>query len=72
MQKALQEAGVPALKTLNTASENEVEAWIRTNGLIDSPLIIKPPVSAGSDKVFSYSSQRGVEKSIQPGFIGAI
>ncbi|CZH29660.1 TPA: ATP-grasp domain-containing protein [Legionella pneumophila] len=52
MQKALQEAGVPALKTLNTASENEVEAWIRTNGLIDSPLIIKPPVSAGSDKVF--------------------
>ncbi|AOW53073.1 TPA: ATP-grasp domain-containing protein [Legionella pneumophila subsp. pneumophila] len=52
MQKALQEAGIPALKTLNTASENEVEAWIRTNGLIDSPLIIKPPVSAGSDKVF--------------------
>lgn len=52
MQKALQEAGVPALKTLNTASESEVEAWIRTNGLIDSPLIIKPPVSAGSDKVF--------------------
>ncbi|HAT8639287.1 TPA: ATP-grasp domain-containing protein [Legionella pneumophila] len=52
MQKALQEAGVPALKTLNTASESEAEAWIRTNGLIDSPLIIKPPVSAGSDKVF--------------------
>lgn len=52
MQKALQEAGVPALKTLNTASENEVEAWIRANGLIDSPLIMKPPISAGSDKVF--------------------
>ncbi|MGX8784294.1 ATP-grasp domain-containing protein [Legionella pneumophila] len=52
MQETLQKAGVPALKTLNTASENEVESWIRTNGLIDSSLIIKPPVSAGSDKVF--------------------
>ena len=27
MQKALQEAGVPALKTLNTSSEKEVETW---------------------------------------------
>lgn len=52
MQKALQEAGVPALKTLHTSSENEAEIWIKTNGLIDSPLIIKPPISAGSDKVF--------------------
>jgi len=52
MQKALEEAGVPALKTLSTSSESEAETWIKTNGLIDSPLIIKPPVSAGSDKVF--------------------
>ncbi|KGP64101.1 hypothetical protein EP47_08120 [Legionella norrlandica] len=52
MQKALDEAGVPALKTLNTSSENEVEIWIKTNELADSPLIIKPPISAGSDKVF--------------------
>ena len=29
MQEALQEAGVPALKTLNTSSENEVETWIK-------------------------------------------
>lgn len=52
MQEALQEAGVPCLKTLNTSSEKEAETWIKTNGLFDSPLIIKPPVSAGSDKVF--------------------
>lgn len=52
MQKALHEAGVPALKTLNTASEKEVEKWIKDNDLIDSPLIIKPPMSYGSDKVF--------------------
>jgi biotin carboxylase len=52
MQKSLQEAGVPALKTLNTSSKIEVETWIETNNLTDSPLIIKPPISAGSDKVF--------------------
>lgn len=52
MQKALHDAGVPALKTLSTSSETEAETWIQANGLIDAPLIIKPPVSAGSDKVF--------------------
>lgn len=52
MQKALEEAGVPSLKTLNTDSEAEVESWIKSNGLLNSPLIIKPPISAGSDKVF--------------------
>lgn len=52
MQQALQDAGVPALKTLNSAFEQEVEAWIQANGFSDSPLIIKPPISAGSDKVF--------------------
>ena len=52
MQKSLEEAGVPVLKTLNTLSENEVETWIKENELLDTPLIIKPPISAGSDKVF--------------------
>jgi biotin carboxylase len=52
MQKALEEAGVPALKTLNTASESEAVTWIKENGLENCPLIIKPPISAGSDKVF--------------------
>lgn len=63
MQKALQEAGVPALKTLNTASENEVESWIQTNGLVDSPLIIKPPISAGSDKVFHIPARGDWQKA---------
>ncbi|WP_058477075.1 ATP-grasp domain-containing protein [Legionella steigerwaltii] len=63
MQKALQEAGVPALKTLNTASESEVETWIKTNGLSDSPLIIKPPISAGSDKVFHIPARGDWKKA---------
>src|SRR3990167_2707735 len=57
MQKALKEVGVPVLKTLNTSSEHEVENWIKENELIDSPLIIKPPMSAGSDKVFHISAK---------------
>ena len=56
MQQALQEAGVAALKTLSTASEQEVEAWIESNGFFESPLIIKPPISAGSDKVFHVAA----------------
>lgn len=52
MQKALEEAGVPTLKTLHTASENEAAIWIKENNLEDCPLIIKPPSSSGSDKVF--------------------
>lgn len=52
MQEALEEAGVPVLKTLNASSEIAVETWIKENELVDAPLIIKPPMSAGSDKVF--------------------
>ncbi len=63
MQKALQEAGVPILKTLNTSSEHEVEKWIKENDLIDSPLIVKPPMSAGSDKVFHISARADWKKA---------
>ncbi|MBS1953368.1 MAG: ATP-grasp domain-containing protein [Cyanobacteria bacterium SZAS-4] len=52
MQEALQNAGVPAIKTINTASEDAVEDWIKTSQLIDCPLIVKPAASAGSDNVF--------------------
>lgn len=52
MQEALQQAGVPALKTINTASEDAVEDWIETSQLTDCPLIVKPGASAGSDNVF--------------------
>ncbi|MCE3044467.1 ATP-grasp domain-containing protein [Legionella sp. 16cNR16C] len=58
MQEALQEAGIPFLKTVNTASKKEVELWIRNNGLSNSPLIVKPPVSAGSDKVFHIKANQ--------------
>ena len=56
MQKALEESGVPYLKTLNTSSEKETLEWIRANNLSNSPLIVKPPVSARSDKVFHIAA----------------
>lgn len=52
MQEALKEADMLVLKTLNASSEEEVESWIKKNELDDFPLIIKPPMSSGSDKVF--------------------
>jgi phosphoribosylamine-glycine ligase len=56
MQKALKEAGVPCLKTLHTASAKEAEAWIKENDLKDAPLIIKPPMSSGSEMVFHIAA----------------
>lgn len=52
MQKTLEEAGVPALGTISSNDEKEVEAWLKKRGLENSPLIVKPAISAGSDKVF--------------------
>ena len=52
MQKALQDAKVPFLKTLHTASSTEAQAWIKNNDLHNAPLIIKPPMSSGSEMVF--------------------
>lgn len=63
MQKSLEEAGVPALKTLNTSSENEVEIWIKVNKLTNSSLIIKPPISAGSDNVFHIPAKGDWKKA---------
>jgi len=65
MQKALEEAGVPILKTLNTASESEVETWIKESHLTDTPLIIKPPMSAGSDKVFHILAKGDWKKAFK-------
>lgn len=56
MQKALKDAGVPHLKTLSASNQSEVETWLRENNLNNSPLIIKPPISAGSEKVFHISA----------------
>ncbi len=55
MQKALEESGVPALKTIHTASERLAETWIKDNDMQDCPLIIKPPTSSGSERVFHIS-----------------
>ncbi|MCB0412395.1 MAG: ATP-grasp domain-containing protein [Bdellovibrionales bacterium] len=63
MQKALEEAGVPSLKTLSTSSEGEVEDWIKENDLVEVPLIIKPPISAGSEKVFHIPAQGNWKKA---------
>ena len=65
MQQALKEAGVPALKTLHTSSEKEVEEWIKENGLEDIPLIIKPPMSSGSEMVFHIDAGGDWRKSFQ-------
>lgn len=51
MQQALEEAGLPFIQTINTSSTDEVDKWLKKNNLTHSPLIIKPPMSAGSDNV---------------------
>lgn len=52
MQEALNEARLPAIKTIHTSSEKAVEDWLKKHNLEKQALIVKPPVSAGSDKVF--------------------
>lgn len=52
MQSRLEECGIPALGTLSSKDEREAERWIQAKGLANSPLIVKPAISAGSDKVF--------------------
>lgn len=52
MQEALAAAGIPALATISSRDEKEVEAWLQEKSLSAAPLIVKPANSAGSDKVF--------------------
>ncbi|MBA3662282.1 MAG: ATP-grasp domain-containing protein [Gammaproteobacteria bacterium] len=52
MQRALQKAGLPVIRTLNTASMAEVSDWLIKENLTHAALVLKPPASAGSDKVF--------------------
>jgi biotin carboxylase len=56
MQESLNAAGIPSIKTLDTKHELEVEHWIKENNFYDTPLIVKPPMSAGSDKIFHIDS----------------
>jgi len=65
MQKALVEAGVPALKTLHSSSEKDAQAWIEENGLEGCPLIIKPPMSSGSEMVFHIAAHGNWKKAFR-------
>lgn len=65
MQTALKDADVPCLKTLNTDSEKDAAMWIKDNSLLHSPLIIKPPISAGSDKVFHIPANGNWQKAFK-------
>lgn len=56
MQSALKAAGVPALRTLQSASEEEAAIWIRENDLQNQPVILKPPMSSGSEMVFHIAA----------------
>ena len=42
MQAALAQAGLPTIRTLNTGSAAEVEAWLAEQGLGGSGLVLKP------------------------------
>ncbi len=56
MQEALKMAGIPFLKTLDTNSEKDAGEWIKENGLTNAPLILKPPMSSGSEMVFHIAA----------------
>lgn len=58
MQKALQNAGLPVIRTINTACAAEVTDWLIEHDLVDKPLVLKPPVSMGSDNVFHIAAGR--------------
>lgn len=65
MQAALEEAGIPALKTLHTASESEAEAWLAQSGLRQAPIVVKPPASSGSEKVFHIAANGDWRKAFR-------
>lgn len=50
MQKALEEAGVPALMTYSTNKISEAKEWVAGRRL--KSFILKPPASSGSEMVF--------------------
>jgi hypothetical protein len=52
MALALQDAGVPQLRQVCSDRHEDVESWIQASGLEHSPLVLKPPKSAGTDDVF--------------------
>jgi phosphoribosylamine-glycine ligase len=51
MARACAAAGIPVLRQLRTADGEEAAAWIAASGLSDRRLVLKPPMSAGTDDV---------------------
>lgn len=51
MARAVAAAGVPVPKQISTTDPAEVEAWIEREGLTGRALVVKPPVSGGTDGV---------------------
>jgi biotin carboxylase len=49
---ALRRAGVPQLRQIGTDDPAVVADWIARSGLADTPLVLKPTKSAGTDSVY--------------------
>lgn len=65
MQEALEAAQLPYLKTLNTNSITEADLWLEQQGLKQHGFILKPPMSAGSDKVFTIPAKADWQYAFQ-------
>ncbi|MFJ5990075.1 ATP-grasp domain-containing protein [Lentzea sp. NPDC092896] len=52
MAVALRTAEVPHLRQISSDCVDEVAAWLRREGLEDSPIVLKPQESGGTDDVF--------------------
>lgn len=51
MGEAVAAAGLPHIRQICTDDLADVEEWVERNGLSSSPLVLKPPKSAGTDGV---------------------
>ncbi|MEV6798377.1 ATP-grasp domain-containing protein [Micromonospora rifamycinica] len=51
MAAAVRAAGLPVIAQLCTADPDEVDRWLRADGLTGRDLVVKPPKSAGTDSV---------------------
>ncbi len=51
MAKALEDAGVPHIRTVSSADPEEIARWLKANDLEGRPLVIKPPRSSGAEDV---------------------
>lgn len=51
MAQAVHAAGIPDLRQICSDSPDEIDRWLREEGLVGQRLIVKPPKSAGTDNV---------------------